>query len=280
MVRNLLGSLFALAGSACALWSPFRPWFAGRLGRDYRLQDLFTATGITAGHDTIFYGLFLPMLVAAGLALLLAVPLRSRALLATASIVVLGFTVLWMVRQGQAAGTLTVGGGSGSLGDGVAYAWAGGLLLLIAAAVLRGRRPRRYAYGPEPGGPDEYAPYDDYDHGYGSDFDRGYGYGRGGYGYPPAEEQPPGHAPYRRPRPDPYGRPPGPYDGGPPQPPPGPEDPTPPQPWEPPVQPPPVQPPPEQPQSGGSHEAGRPPPEPDDTRPLPRRPPPDRPDDG
>lgn len=295
MVRNVFASLLALAGAAAALFSPFRPWFAGRYGRDYRLRDLFTGDGITGGHDTILYGLFLPMLVAAGLALLLALPLLSRSLLATASIVVLGFAVLWMVRQGQAAGSLTVGGAGGAgIGDGLGYAWGGGMLLLISALVLRGRRPHGDAYGPEPGHGDGYASEhdqhgDDFGRGYGN-FGRGYGHphgdyggGHGGYGYPPPEQSP-YHAPYRQPRPDPHGLPPGTYDAEhpppPPPPPPEPQEETPPQPWDPSQ--PPGQPPTQssgQPLPGGAYEVGRPPPDHDDTQPLPRRSPSERPDD-
>ncbi|MGH3312080.1 MAG: hypothetical protein ACRDP3_16075, partial [Streptomyces sp.] len=85
MVRNLLGSLLALAGAAAAAWSPFRVWYDGRLGRDFRLQDLFTATGVSDAGATLWNGLFLPMAVAGGLTLI-AVLLRSRAVVVLAGL--------------------------------------------------------------------------------------------------------------------------------------------------------------------------------------------------
>ncbi|MFD9165754.1 hypothetical protein ACFVZ8_27780 [Streptomyces sp. NPDC059558] len=65
--------------------------------------------------------------------------LRSRLLMALAGAVVLGFTVLWTVRQGQAAGSLTVGGTTSPLGDGLAHAYGAGALTLLGAAIMRGR---------------------------------------------------------------------------------------------------------------------------------------------
>ena len=46
MIRNILGSIVALAGAAAAVLSPFRDWYDGRLGRHYRVADLFN--GISA----------------------------------------------------------------------------------------------------------------------------------------------------------------------------------------------------------------------------------------
>lgn len=138
MIRNALGSLLGLIGAAAAVRSPFRAWYDGRLGRDYRAQELFTATGITDARATLLGSILLPYLFAAVLALC-AVLLRSRLLMALAGVVVLGFTVLWTVRQGQAAGSLTVGGTTSPLGDGLAHAYGAGALILLAAAIMRGR---------------------------------------------------------------------------------------------------------------------------------------------
>ncbi|MCH6160916.1 hypothetical protein [Streptomyces marispadix] len=139
MVRNLLGILLALAGAALAVWSPFSSWYGGRLGRDYETSELFGSGGITGTQAGLWTGLFVPMLAAAALAFLAAL-LRSRLLMTLAGLLVLGFTILWMVRQGQEAGTLTAGGGG--LGEGAGYAIGGGVLLLLAALVMRGRRRR------------------------------------------------------------------------------------------------------------------------------------------
>ncbi|MDA5284225.1 MULTISPECIES: hypothetical protein [unclassified Streptomyces] len=141
MIRNVLGSLMGLVGAAAALWSPYRAWYEGRRGRDYRVEELFAGSGITPDGAALLGSLMLPFLCAALLALAAAV-LRSRLLMALAGIVVLGFSVLWMVRQGQAAGSLSVGGDGQGLGNGVATAFAGGALILLGAFVMRGR-PRR-----------------------------------------------------------------------------------------------------------------------------------------
>ncbi|MFF5706185.1 hypothetical protein ACFY7H_27430 [Streptomyces sp. NPDC012794] len=142
MIRNAAGSLMALIGAIAAVWSTFRAWYDGRPGRDYRLEELFAGSGITDDGAAPFGSLLLPYLCAAVLALL-AVVRRSRPLMAVAGVVVLGFAVLWMVRQGQAAGGLSVGVEGTGLGDGVANAFGAGALLLLAAAVMRGRPRRR-----------------------------------------------------------------------------------------------------------------------------------------
>lgn len=136
MVRDVLGSIAALAGAAAAVLSPFRDWYDGRLGRHYRIGDLFT--GVTGAHPGVFGSILLPFLFAA-VVTVVGVVLRSRLLVALAGVVVLGFTVLWMVRQGQAAGELTVSGDGSGLQPGVACAAGGGVLLLLGAALMSGR---------------------------------------------------------------------------------------------------------------------------------------------
>ncbi|WP_406211255.1 hypothetical protein [Streptomyces decoyicus] len=169
MVRNVIGSLIALVGATAAVWSPFRPWYDGRHGSDVRIEDLFN--GITRSSAALFGSVVLPMAFAA-LLTLIGVALRSRALVTLAGLVVLGFTILWMVRQGQAASELTAG--ARGLGVGVANALGGGALLLLSALIMRGRGrrvpqhaydERRYAdgrYGPAAPDDryDERAPYD------------------------------------------------------------------------------------------------------------------------
>ncbi|MFE7136402.1 hypothetical protein ACFVAG_01485 [Streptomyces sp. NPDC057644] len=140
MIRNILGSVVALAGAASAVLSPFRDWYGGRVGRDYRVRDLFE--GITPVESGVLVSILLPFLAAA-LLVVLGVVLRSRLVVALAGVVVLGFTVLWMVRQGQAAGELVVGGDGAGLQVGVVNAVAGGVLMLIGALLMSGRRSRR-----------------------------------------------------------------------------------------------------------------------------------------
>ncbi|MET9619991.1 hypothetical protein ABZZ37_04345 [Streptomyces sp. NPDC006464] len=151
MVRNVIGSILALAGATAAVWSPFRAWYDGRHGSDYRIEDLFG--GITDAGAEVIGSILLPFAFAA-LVTLIGVVLRSRLLVVLAGLVVLGFTILWMVRVGQAEGSLTVGGAAG-LGDGVANAVGGGLLLLLGALVMSGRGRSRdtrldHGYAPAP----------------------------------------------------------------------------------------------------------------------------------
>ncbi|MFG2624424.1 hypothetical protein [Streptomyces sp. NPDC048473] len=146
MLRNVLGSVLALAGAAAAVLSPFRDWYDGRPGRHYRIDELFT--GITGSRPGLLGSIFLAFLFAA-LLTVVGVVLRSRLLVASAGVVVLGFTVLWMVRQGEAVGSPTVAGDGSGVRWGVAYAAGGGVLLLLGAAVMSGRRGggRRFARG-------------------------------------------------------------------------------------------------------------------------------------
>ncbi|MFD6889768.1 hypothetical protein [Streptomyces sp. NPDC059957] len=149
MIRNVLGSILGLIGATAAVWSPFRAWYDGRHGRDYRIEELFSSAGITDDKAALLGSILLPFLFAALLALV-AIVLRSRLLMAFSGVVVLGFAVLWMVRQGQAAGSLSVGGDGTGLGEGLANAFGGGALLILAAAVMSGRPRRRDRRAPDP----------------------------------------------------------------------------------------------------------------------------------
>ena len=253
MARNLFGSVLAAIGAAAAVWSPFRAWYNGRPGEDIRVQDLFG--GITTVDADLFTSMLLPM-AAGALITLIGILLRSRAVVAVGGVVVLGFTVLWMVRQGQAVGSLTIGG-TGGVGIGVALAAGGGLLILLGSLVMRGRRPRSRLHEDEYGPPhhepyeDEYPPYEEGPHPYGQAPPPQYGRPP-----PPQYGQPP-------PQPRPGGYPPQPGGGPPPG---GPRDATPPY-GRPPADPdetrtmPPVQPPPPPPHGRrGPHDpGGRPP---------------------
>ncbi|MFF4182179.1 hypothetical protein ACFYZ9_03230 [Streptomyces sp. NPDC001691] len=146
MVRNVLGSILALLGATAAVWSPFRAWYDGRHGSTYRIDDLFS--GISATKAEVAGSVLLPLAFAA-LVTLVGLVLRSRVLVAVAGLVVLGFTILWMVRQGQATGSLTVDSSGRGLGQGVAIALGAGLVLLLAAALMSGRRRTE----PEPATP-------------------------------------------------------------------------------------------------------------------------------
>ncbi|MCX5154410.1 alanine and proline-rich secreted protein Apa [Streptomyces sp. NBC_00291] len=202
MIRNVLGSLLGLIGAAVAVWSPFRVWYEGRHGRDYRLADLFSSAGVTDARGALLASFVMPFVLAA-LLTLTAILLRSRLLMALAGVVVIGFAVLWMVRQGQAAGSLSVGGDGGGLGDGVANAFGGGALLILAAFVMRGRPARRRPrdlpatdapYPPNTSYPqgDPYPPP--------ASHPQGDPYPQGG-SYPPDASYPPATEPWHRPPP-------------------------------------------------------------------------------
>lgn len=140
-IRNTVGLILAVSGAAAALWAPFRSWYNGRLGHDFRVWELFTGAGVTNSGAGLFASMFLPLLVGA-IVTLLGVVFRSRLLVLVAGIITLGFAILWMVRQGQAQGSLTVTGDSDGLGSGVALALLGGLLMLIGSAIMGGRERR------------------------------------------------------------------------------------------------------------------------------------------
>ncbi|MGW5352110.1 hypothetical protein ACWERV_16575 [Streptomyces sp. NPDC004031] len=133
MLRNISGSLLALIGAVLAVWSPFRIWYGGRLGSRIRVDGLFTGAGVTPDDAALLGSLFLPMAFAALLALL-GLLAYSRLAVGAAGVLVLGVTVLWMVRQGMSAGSLTAGGDGMDVG--VAAAFGAGTLLLLATAAL------------------------------------------------------------------------------------------------------------------------------------------------
>ncbi|MEU8527434.1 MULTISPECIES: hypothetical protein [Streptomyces] len=147
MIRNIVGSVLALAGATAAVWSPFRAWYDGRHGSDYPIEDLFG--GITDVRAEVIGSMLLPFAFAA-LVTLIGVVLRSRLLVALAGLIVLGFSVLWMVRVGQFEGSLTVSGDGTGLGIGVGMAVGGGFLLLLAAVVMSGRHAPHATRLPEP----------------------------------------------------------------------------------------------------------------------------------
>ncbi|MBT2444535.1 hypothetical protein J7E93_31455 [Streptomyces sp. ISL-36] len=192
MIRNVIGSILALAGATAAVWSPFRAWYDGRHGSAYRIDDLFG--GITDEKAEVIGSILLPFAFAA-LVTLVGLLLRSRLLVALAGVIVLGFTVLWMVRAGQAEDGLTVGSDGTGLGDGVANALGGGALLLLASVVMSGRRrahTTRVDHRPPPTHPDLDGRGGQGGHGGYGDQD---GYGdQGGYGGEP-DARGPGGAP-------------------------------------------------------------------------------------
>jgi len=136
-MRNALGGLLALIGAAATLVSPWQAWYNNRHGSSYKFYEVF-GSGITVSRSGIMDSVFLVFLVTAIVAVV-GVLMRSRALVLAAGVVAFGFTILWMVRQGQAAGELTITGSNDrGIGSGVAWAFGGGLLMIIGALLMPG----------------------------------------------------------------------------------------------------------------------------------------------
>lgn len=136
MIRTVLGSLVALVGAAAAVYSPFRNWYDGRHGSEYRIQDLFN--GITATKPGDAGGSVLIPLAFAALITVIGILLRSRLLVTLAGLVTIGFTVLWMVRVGIAQHSLVLSSNGSGLGLGVGYALIGGVLMLLGGGADAG----------------------------------------------------------------------------------------------------------------------------------------------
>ena len=137
-MRNLVGSLLAVLGAAATLVSPWRAWYNGRHGSTYKFYEVF-GSGVTASKSGIMDSVFLVFLVTAALTVA-GVLMRWRALVGAAAVVAFGFTILWMVRQGQAAGELVISSNSRGLGAGVALAFGGGLMMIVGALMMTGER--------------------------------------------------------------------------------------------------------------------------------------------
>ncbi|MEV6104061.1 hypothetical protein AB0M28_04995 [Streptomyces sp. NPDC051940] len=153
-MRLFVGSVLALLGAAAAVYSPFRPWYDGRLGQHYAVDDLFD--GITDARSSLIGSIFLIMLAAAVVAVL-GVLRRSRLVIGVAGLIVLGTLLLWMIRQGQISDGLSITTTGDGLGAGVAYAFGAAALMLLGAGVL-GRQSRTARLSAvEPAAPPAYA---------------------------------------------------------------------------------------------------------------------------
>jgi hypothetical protein len=136
-MRNVIGAVLAVLGAAATLASPWQSWYAGRHGSTYKFWEIF-GTGVTGSRSGIMDSVFLVFLITAIVAVA-GVLFQSRALVGFAAVVALGFSILWMVRQGQAAGELVITTKGNGLGRGVANALVGSVLMLIGALVMTGR---------------------------------------------------------------------------------------------------------------------------------------------
>ncbi|MFL6115941.1 MAG: hypothetical protein ACJ786_32005 [Catenulispora sp.] len=136
-MRNVVGGLLAVLGAAATLVSPWQAWYNGRHGSTYKFWEVF-GTGVTDSRSGVMDSVFLVFLVLTAIAVA-GVVVRSPVLVGLAGVIAFGFTILWMVRQGQAAGELTISSNSRGLGSGVADALGGSLLMIIGALVMTGR---------------------------------------------------------------------------------------------------------------------------------------------
>ncbi|WP_407565537.1 hypothetical protein [Streptomyces sp. 184] len=139
-LRYIIGAILVLLGAVGVVWSAWRPWYNGRDGRQYALDDVFD--GITDAGVQLFASIFLPMAVAALLAVL-GILMRSRLLVVLGALLVLFITVLWMIRQSQVSDGLKVNSQGTGLDVGTANAVIGAALMLIGAAVWGNQRRRR-----------------------------------------------------------------------------------------------------------------------------------------
>jgi hypothetical protein len=144
--RYVAGSILVLIGAVGVVWSVWRPWYNGRDGRYYGLGDVFD--GISNSRAQLFGSLFLPMAVAALLAVF-GILRHSRRLVTLAGLLVLFITGLWMFRQGQVADGLRVSTDGTGLDVGAANAVIGGALMLIGAGIWGKQRLRHITPEPE-----------------------------------------------------------------------------------------------------------------------------------
>lgn len=147
-MRNVLGSVVALVGAAAAMISPFANWHGGQSGLDLHLARLFTSAGPPGpGLPGLLVNFMLPMLVAAVL-VALGVLFRSRLPVALGGLLALALAVLWTFRMYGDVGELRFG--AGGVGAGEIIALAAGIMMLLGAMVMAGRRevPPPAAEGP------------------------------------------------------------------------------------------------------------------------------------
>jgi hypothetical protein len=144
MFRRILASILILLGGAAALFSVAKPWYKGRQGSTYQLSDLFSNIGAT--RASFANSLWVPMVVAAAFALL-AFAWQQRWMALVSCVIVLGFTILWIVQQARADGQFVIASNGQGINHGVTEALVGGLFLLIGGLVMptRGRGRTRHA---------------------------------------------------------------------------------------------------------------------------------------
>lgn len=142
MFRRILGSILVVLGTAGVVASPYEHWYQGRVGTDYKFFDLFGDITLTKTH--VFASLALPMFFLGALALI-AVVAGSRWMAGFAGLAVVVVTVLWGIQQERYSSGLVIDNHGRGLQQGVVNALGGGLLVLLGAFVMPGRRKKREA---------------------------------------------------------------------------------------------------------------------------------------
>lgn len=131
-MRTLIAIVATVAGAAAVVYSTFLPWYGDRQGRQIPLSELWD--GITASTTDMIGSLFVPMVLAAALALL-GLVIGRRWLMAIGAFVAIAVFAVFLGQQMQ----------------GEAFAsqfrqgfWntAGGCVLLIIGSISRQSKPK------------------------------------------------------------------------------------------------------------------------------------------
>ncbi|MER6526219.1 hypothetical protein [Streptomyces sp. NPDC001508] len=134
-MARIAAVVLTLVGAAALMLSAFQPWYEGREAREVPLKDLFT--GLESGAaDGAATSVLLPLAAGAVLALL-ALLVRSRAVMAGACLMGLATGVLWTVQQARAVAPVAFE--VTDLQRGLWNAGGGILALVIATTVLTPR---------------------------------------------------------------------------------------------------------------------------------------------
>jgi hypothetical protein len=138
MARLTATILLTLVGGAALVVSAFQPWYRGRDPRSVPATDLITGLH-DGGGSALVTSMLLPLTLAAALALL-ALGLRSRAVMALSALLGLATGGLWLVQQIRAVPSDAFH--FTDLEQGLANAVGGAVCLMIAIAVLPSRESR------------------------------------------------------------------------------------------------------------------------------------------
>ncbi|MET0135471.1 MAG: hypothetical protein ABW215_17975 [Kibdelosporangium sp.] len=126
-MRTLIAILATVAGAAAVVYSTFLPWYRDRQGRFIPLNELWN--GVTTSTTDMVNSLFVPMVLAAALALV-GLAISKRWLMAIGTIIALAVFVAFLGQQLQSE-SLASQFRQGFWGA------AGGVLLLLIGSTAR-----------------------------------------------------------------------------------------------------------------------------------------------